>query len=266
MNKPLHPEITVNGHVIDAGDIAAEAQNHGAPAGKPGIAWRKAARALVIRHLLLDEARRANLAPAPQEVGAGLRETQEEAMIRAVMEARVHPEPVTDAQVRARFDAAPERFCSPPLWETAHILFAAAPQDKAARQKARQTAMETAQELHRSPDRFETLAQARSACPSRENGGRLGQIGPGDTVPEFEAALAGLEPGDISENPVETRFGFHIIRLLARANGRPLPFDAVSASIREAMEKAAWVKAAKALTQQLVDEAQITGIEMEADL
>ena len=43
MTRPLFPDIVVNGVTLDADDIAAEAQNHPAPRGKPGIAWRKAA-------------------------------------------------------------------------------------------------------------------------------------------------------------------------------------------------------------------------------
>ena len=43
MTRPLFPEITVNGTVLSAAAIAAEAQNHPAPAGKPGLAWRRAA-------------------------------------------------------------------------------------------------------------------------------------------------------------------------------------------------------------------------------
>ncbi len=52
MNRPLFPEVIVNGEVISSASIATEAQNHEAPKGKPGIAWRKAAQALVILSLI----------------------------------------------------------------------------------------------------------------------------------------------------------------------------------------------------------------------
>ena len=91
MNKPLFPEVTVNGHVISAADLAAEAQNHSAPKGKPGLAWRQAAQALVIRQLLLDEADRLSLKTSPQDLGGQRFETEEEALIRAVMEAGIVP-------------------------------------------------------------------------------------------------------------------------------------------------------------------------------
>ncbi|MFN3500265.1 MAG: hypothetical protein ACK40A_17875, partial [Pannonibacter indicus] len=60
------PVITVNGTVIPASRIAAEAQNHPAASGRPGDAWRAAARALAIRQLLLDEALRRGVAAAAE--------------------------------------------------------------------------------------------------------------------------------------------------------------------------------------------------------
>ena len=57
MNAPLLPPIFVNGVEIPAAAIAAEAQNHPAPPGKPGLAWRAAAQALALREACLQAAR-----------------------------------------------------------------------------------------------------------------------------------------------------------------------------------------------------------------
>lgn len=62
MNVALFPDVVVNDETIPSAAIAAEAQNHSAPKDKPGIAWRKAAQALTIRTLLLQEARARGLA------------------------------------------------------------------------------------------------------------------------------------------------------------------------------------------------------------
>jgi peptidyl-prolyl cis-trans isomerase C len=266
MNKPLFPDITVNGQTIASPQIAAEAQNHAAPSGKPGIAWRKAARALVIRTLMLQRAARLGLSPQPQSLGDGLRETNDEALIRAAMEAGVVPAAPNPDAIRAVYDANPGQFRSPALYEVAHILFGAAPNDGAARQKARQLADNVQAALAKRPDDFDALAKAHSQCPSRDVGGHLGQIGPGDTVPEFEHALAGLQEGETTKTPVETRYGFHIIRLIARADGAILPFAAVRSHIGDALEKAAWARAAHDFTAGLVNAASISGINMDADL
>lgn len=264
MNKALLPEITVNGEVIPAEAIAAEAQNHAAPKGKPGIAWRKAARALVVRALLLQEARRRGLEPDPAEVGPGRFETDEEALIRAVMEAEIQPEEISEKTLRAHWEADPGKYRSPPLWEVSHILVPADPDDAAACAKALILAEAVTQEALQPGVRFDKLAAAHSACGSRQNGGALGQLNPGDTVPEFEAALLQLAEGEVTKKPVHTRFGYHVIRLDAVAHGTPLPYEAVRPRLAEALEKTAWVRAAQAYTDRLVSSAKVTGLDLRA--
>src|SRR5690606_2406127 len=95
------------------------------------------------------------------------------------------------------------------------------------RDAARRAAAELITRLQSSPQMFGQLAEAYSACPSGKAGGNLGQIGPGDTTPEFEDALYRLSPGGMTREPVETRHGFHIIRLDRRIDGRELPFELV---------------------------------------
>ena len=69
--KPLLPPVTVNGVTLDPGRIADEAQNHPAPKGKPGHAWKSAARALTIRELLLQRAKTVGIAADPTETAPG---------------------------------------------------------------------------------------------------------------------------------------------------------------------------------------------------
>ena len=244
--------------------IATEAQNHPAPKGKPGVAWMAAARALALREILLQKARAIGLHPCPVEVAPGQMETEDEALIRQLLDASVTPAPVDEAALRAVYDAGPERFRAPPLWEAAHILIPAAPQDATARKGAQALARQVIAQLQARPAGFAALAAEHSACDSRAAGGVLGQIGPGDTVAEFEAALRILPEGGISPEPVESRFGFHVIRLDARAEGAVLPFAAVAPRLRAAAEKAAWVQAARAFTDRLAAEATVTGIALRA--
>lgn len=257
----LFPDVTVNGVPLSSAAIAAEAQNHAAPAGKPGLAWRRAARALVIRELMLQEAARLGLTASPRELDAGRVETEEEARVRAVMEECITPESVSDAQIRAAYEAAPGRFRAPDLWQVSHILYAAAPDDAEARAAARAQAAATLERLAREPRAFGRIAAEESACPSRDAKGQLGQIGPGDTVPEFEAAFDGLAEGEICAEPVETRYGLHVLRMDACAKGAILPFDSVRVEIAEALDKAAWAQAAQRFVADLFARAEVTGFE-----
>lgn len=264
MKLSLQPDVTVNGEAIPAAAIAAEAQLHPAPPGKPGLAWRAATRALAVRALLRQEGDRIGLAAQPQSLGEGRRETEEEAMIRALIEARVAPEAPSAAAVRAAYDHDPDAFRAPTLYAAAHILLAAAPDDATGRATAEAAARAILAELAADPQAFDRLARAHSACSSREAGGRLGQIGAGETAPEFEAALDRLAEGEIAPEPVATRYGLHVIRLDARARGEILPFETAAPRIREAFERAAWARAARALVGELAARAEIRGVTLEA--
>ena len=103
--------VSVNGVVVARAAIAREAQNH--PAPKPIIAWQAAARALVLRELMLQEARQLELTAEPATDPQGRRETADEALIRALAEREVTvPEADQDAcrryyeQNRRRFRSA----------------------------------------------------------------------------------------------------------------------------------------------------------------
>lgn len=262
--KQTFTDISVNGEPISPELIATEAQNHRAPKGKPGMAWMAAARALAVRALILQEAARRGLEAVPAEMAPGLWETEDDALVRQVLDAAVAPEAPTPQAVRAAYDANPERHRAPSLYEAAHILFAARPDDVVARKIAKDQATAVLAKVKAEPKAFDALARDHSACSSRANGGRLGQISAGDTVAEFEAALDLLAQGEIAAEPVESRYGFHIIRLDARAPGEILPFEAVETALRLALEKAAWVRASRAFVDGLADQAEVTGISLRA--
>lgn len=262
--KQTFTDISVNGEAISPELIATEAQNHPAPKGKPGMAWMAAARALAVRTLILQEAKRRGIGPDPVELAPGLWETEEEAIVRQVLEEAVEAKAPTPQAVRAAYDVNPERHRSPALFEAAHILFAARPDDVVARKVAKDQADAVLAKIKAEPKAFDALARDHSACSSRANGGRLGQISAGDTVAEFEAALLSLAQGEIADEPVESRYGFHIIRLDARADGEILPFEAVETALRTALEKAAWVRASRAFVDTLAEQASVTGITLRA--
>lgn len=261
---PLLSDVTVNGESIAAERIAAEAQNHPAPKAKPGLAWRAAARALAVRALLLQEARRRGIAPEVQEVAPGQWETEDEALVRQVLDQAVAPEPPSEAAIRAAYAATPDRWRAPTLYEAAHILLPVPQGDTARLAEAQAEAAAIASKLARDPRTFDALARKHSACPSRENGGRLGQLISGDTVPEFEAALESLAEGAVTAAPVATRYGLHLIRLDARAPGAVLPLEAVRPRIAEMLEKAAWARAARDFVGSLAEAAEVTGIDLKA--
>lgn len=261
---PFLSDISVNGETISAERIAAEAQNHPAPKSKPGQAWMAAARALAVRTLLLQEARRRGLVPDPQEIAEGQFETGDEALVRQVLDEALDPLSPTESELHAAYESMPDRWRGPTLYEAAHILLPVRPDDTRGLLEAQSQAEAILAELRRSPRAFDALAREHSACSSRDAGGRLGQLVSGDTVPEFEAAMDAMDEGSTSKTPVLSRYGLHIIRLDARAKGAVLPLEAVAPRIHEMLEKAAWGAAARDFVVGLAAGSEVKGISLEA--
>lgn len=251
--------VSVNGVAIPRDAIRREVQNH--PAATPIEGWKEAARALVVRELLLQEARHLELPSEPLSDDSGRRETDEEAMIRALVQREVSV-PTPDTEVCRRFyEQNRRRFHSSDIYEAAHILIAARP-GGAEYDRARVEAAELLAEIRRDPQRFAALARARSACPSAAQDGNLGQITAGQTTPEFEAELAQMAPGALSAAPVVTRYGFHIIRLERKIEGRELPFEAVAERIGRYLADGVERRAVAQYIARLVSRAEIVGIDL----
>lgn len=252
------PAVSVNGVIIDRAAIAREAQYH--PAAKPSEAWRAAARALVVRELLLQRARQLGIEARPAADAAGRRLAEDEAVIAALIEREIKtPEPDEEACQRYYLNNQ-HRFRSPTIYEASHILFAARRENAQAFERARQEAIAVLCELKDRPGRFAELARRHSDCPSAADGGSLGQITAGQTTPEFEQALARLAPGAITEQPVETRYGLHIIRLGRVIGGEVLPFEAVAGRIADYLRDSAARRAQAQYIARLAAAADITGV------
>ncbi len=262
MTTALFPDLVINGEVIPHCAVAAEAQNHSAPRGKPGLAWRAAANALAMRALLLQEARRRELVADPRQFGPGRFEVEEEALIRQLLEAAIEVSSPNEQEIWAEWEKDPDRYRSPPLWEVSHILCACDPLNEVERVSALTRAKSLTSMALASPKGFAALATRESDCGSKSSGGALGQLGPGDTDPEFEVALRQLDEGQITPEPVLTRHGYHVIRLDAVAEGERLPYPAVRQKISDAMEKSNWVRRSRDFVDQLIAEADISGAEL----
>jgi peptidyl-prolyl cis-trans isomerase C len=256
--QAFETELVVNGERIDPRRIAEETQNHVSPKNQPGIAWRKAAQTLAIRALLLQEARQHGLTPNPIELAPGRFETEDEALIRALLDEALTIAPVTEDAVRAEWGRDPDRYRSAPLWDVSHILCACDPRNERERAVAEVRAVALLARLDGDAKGFAAAAR-ESDCSSKASGGHLGQLGPGDTVPEFEAVLRTLAEGAVTPAPVLSRHGWHIIRLNATAPGQVLPYHTVRPKIAQALEKAAWARASREFVEHLAKRAQIIG-------
>jgi peptidyl-prolyl cis-trans isomerase C len=252
--RPEWPHVVINGIALDPKGIAQEMQYH--PADSREDAVFLAAQALVIRELLQQRARELGVSAAP-----AADETEDEALIRVLLEKEIDLPEADEATLQHFYDTNPARFTTAPLVAARHILLAATPEDGAERSRTREAALQLIATLQARPEAFAELAREHSICPSKEQGGALGQLSPGQTVPEFERQLMRLPEG-LATQPLESRYGYHVVAIDMRIEGRKLPFDIVKDSISAELASRVWNKAVVQYLEMLVGEADIQGITM----
>lgn len=243
--------ITVNGVEIPEPAINAESARH--RGGALRERWHRAAVALAIRELLRQRAVELQLL-APQA------EFDDPAVDRLLEREVAIPEP-DEAACRRYYARNAEKFVLGQEAELRHILLAAHPASPAERERARAEAERLIARLHSAPEAFAELAAAHSACPSRAHGGRLGWIGRGQTVPEFEDTVLRLMPG-LAERPLETRYGWHVVEVLDRRQGSQPPFEAVRHEIARYLRAESKQRAIHQYLQLLVGRADVRNLDL----
>jgi peptidyl-prolyl cis-trans isomerase C len=131
---------------------------------------------------------------------------------------------VTDAEVRARYDQ--EIASTPPVNEVhaRHILV-----------KTKEEAEAIIKQLDGGAD-FQKLANEHTSDPSgKTSGGDLGWFGPGQMVPEFDKAAFALAVGKYTEQPVQSQFGWHVIKLEDKRTKQPPAFEDVKDQAKQAV-------------------------------
>lgn len=254
----LPDAIRVNGVAISSQTIAAESQNH--PASNPQDAQKAAIRALVVRELLLQEARRLQLTPDPESDDEGRTETDEEALVRQLLDIEIDVPEAKDEECYRYYENNLARFRTPDTHEPKHILVAAKKRDKDGYAVAVEKARQLIEELKEYPDRFEGLAREHSSCKSSENGGVLGKVTHGQTSYEFEKCLKKLNEGELYPDPIEAPYGVHVLYLIRKHPGQTVPFDRVREKITGYLKEVSWRQAVTQYIEILFGEATVEGI------
>lgn len=193
--------------------------------------------------------------------GAGEADT-ERAIERTLAEEVPVPEP-TDEECQRWYEANRQRFRSGDLVHARHILFQVTPGSPVPAIRALAESM--LHELQANPHLFGERAKAHSNCPSGANGGNLGQLQRGETVPEFDKAIFG-DTATIGILPrlVTTRHGFHIISIDRRIEGKQLPFDLVREEVAAELRRRSETRALSQYVRVLAGHAAIAGVDLDA--
>ncbi|WP_062204064.1 peptidylprolyl isomerase [Aureimonas sp. AU12] len=152
---------------------------------------------------------------------------------------------ITDAELKARYDA--EVAAMKPVEElhAKHILVPTKEEAEAA-----------IKELDAGKD-FDAVAAEKSTGPSGPQGGDLGFFGPGQMVPAFETAAYGLEVGAYTKEPIQTQFGWHVIKVLEKRTQQPPAFEEVKDQVRQLVMREKYI----AMVQKARDDLKVAYVD-----
>ena len=192
-------------------------QNYNNPQGRAMILEQ-----LIANKLFLMDAQK-NLYEREPAFKEQLNKVKEDMLTSYAVQKAVEKVKVTDEEIKKFYDENPAQFEKGMTFNASHILVET--EEKAAELAAKISAGEIS---------FEDAAKENSTCPSGKSGGSLGEFGKGQMVPEFEKACEELEIGALSA-PVQTQFGWHLIKLADKADGGVMAFDEVKDEIQHAL-------------------------------
>jgi peptidyl-prolyl cis-trans isomerase C len=138
-------------------------------------------------------------------------------------------EPVTDADIKARYDKEVAAMPKEDEVHARHILV-----------KTEDEAKAVIKALDEGKD-FAALAKEKSTDPNKSDGGDLGFFRKGQMVPEFEAAAFELAPGSHSKTPVKTQFGFHVIKVEEKRPVAAPELDKIKDQVRQVIMRDAYL-------------------------
>jgi peptidyl-prolyl cis-trans isomerase C len=181
---------------------------------------------LIVREVLIQEADKQGFALRP-EVKAEIETTRQNVVINAMFADFAKKNPVGDAEIKSEYDKYKAQVDASGAKEVhaRHILVATEDEAKALIVKLKGGA------------KFEELAKVSKDTGSAANGGDLGFANPAKYVKPFADALATMKKGDLSETPVKSEFGFHVIRVEDTRAVTVPPLDQVKTQVAEQLRQ-----------------------------
>jgi peptidyl-prolyl cis-trans isomerase C len=169
------------------------------------------------------------------------------ALEQAMVSREVGPT-LTEDKIKARFD---KDYAGKPGEEEVHARHILV--------KTEQEAKDIIAQLKAGAD-FAALAKTKSTDPGASNGGDLGFFKAGDMLPEFSAMAFSLKPGEISPTPVQTRYGWHVIKVEERKTDPAPTFEQLHDQIRQQLiEEGITATLSKAVAQVKVERFNFDG-------
>ena len=170
--------------------------------------------------LLLLDARR-NLYEAEEAFRSELNRLKEGLLISYAGEKAIASVNVTEAEAKQYYEENKAEFTSGETVNASHILV-----------KTEDEAKKIYEDIKSGKVSFEDAAREYSQCPSKDAGGNLGSFERGQMVKEFDEAVFSMSVGEITETPVKTQFGYHLIMLNSKDEGKEYPYEEIADQIK----------------------------------
>ena len=222
--RPADPVLAkVNGSEIRMSDLAVLAQNLPEEARQlpPAQLYPQLLDQAIDGKALVALARKEKLDVNP-DVARAMALSAERTLQSALVSREVGPS-VEEAKVRARYDSTVAGKPGEEEIHARHILVATEDQAK-----------KLIADIKGGAD-FATLAKANSTDPGAASGGDLGFFKASDMLPEFSVAAFALKPGQVVDAPVQTRYGWHVIKVEERRNSAAPTYEQAHDELRQAM-------------------------------
>jgi peptidyl-prolyl cis-trans isomerase C len=217
--------------------------------------------------LLRQAAIRAGLLPADDPLPAvGVISEAASLAIEALLERELAvPEP-SETACRRHFAAHAARHAVGERVHLRHVLFAVTPgvDVTALRQRAEACLIDLrARGADESGDRFAAAALTLSNCPSGADGGALGWLTATDCAPEFAREIFGASSVGVLARLVHSRFGLHVVEVLAREPGIQPAFETVRGAVAQSLRQLAFATALRQYLQVLASAARIDSVALD---
>jgi peptidyl-prolyl cis-trans isomerase C len=216
---------TVNGKAIPASkveQIVKQVVAQGKQADSPQL--REAIkRDLIAREVMIQEADKQGFSNRA-EVKAALENARQSIVINAMLADYIRKNPVKDAEAKAEYDKYKAQV-GDKEYHARHILVQTEEEAKAVIAKLK------------AGSKFEDLAKAQSKDGSAANGGDLDWASPANYVPEFSKAMVALQKGGVTDTPVKTQVGYHVIKLEDTRAAKIPAFEEVKQQVTESLQQ-----------------------------
>jgi len=231
---------TVNGKVIPSAQMDA-ALKQAAAQGQPDSPQLREMikKSLIGREVLVQEATKQGVAAKP-EVKDALEQARQEIIVRALLVDYVKKNPVSDAEIKAAYDQF-KAGKGEKEYHARHILV-----------KTEKEATDIIAKL-KGGAKFEDLAKLSQDPGSAANGGDLDWAAPGNYVKPFSDAMVALKDGQITDKPVQSQFGYHVIKLEGTRAAKVPSLDEIKPQIAESLTQ----RKVAAYRDQLVSKAKV---------